>query len=188
MVHDVVFIASLVTLGIGVTGVVMGFLAGYFKGGEPDYGGPICGVGFIMIVIAFVGFFTDARMQLRAWRGGLFTQGELDIREVMITLGVAMFAMTLVCIVIEGVGYYRWHSGSITEFIARRSLQPLISLMVVGLVMTATGLMMPLKYSESEVPARLPVPPERLCATCNRSMTWNPQYQRWFCQYCQRYA
>ena len=185
MVHDVVFIVSLVTLGMGVTGVVMGFLAGYFKGGEPDYGGPICGVGFIMIAVALVGFITNDRMLLR---GGLFRQGEWGIREIMITLGVAMFTMTLVWIVIEGVVYYRWSSGSITEFIARRSLEPLILLMVVGLVVIAVGLMMPIKSSESEVPARLPVPPECFCATCNRSMTWNPQYQRWFCQYCQRYA
>ena len=31
-------------------------------------------------------------------------------------------------------------------------------------------------------------PVGNLCPTCNRPMVWIPQYQRWFCQYCQRYA
>lgn len=234
---------------MGLTGVLRGGFLGFFKGGDPDYGGPICGVGFIMIAIAILGFITNSRMRLKAWRSGLFRRRESGIREIVIALGVTLFSLMLFLIVVPGFGHYRSHSTPIIEYIARYSLQSHILLMVIGLVVTAAGLMMPIKYSESEVqrwgpdwfvlgvgliilgaliiivPAmtwpstsfarlfepigliliaigvtaivipkllgrnpRPHVPPEYLCPTCNRPMTWIPQYQRWFCQYCQRYA
>ncbi len=227
----------------------MGGFWGYFKGGDPDYGGPICGVGFTMITIAILGFITNYRMRWEAMKSGLFRRRESGIREIVIALGVTSFSLMLFLIVLPGFGHYRWFSTSITEFIDHYSLQPHILLMVIGLVVTAAGLMMPIKYSESEVqrwgpdwfvlgvgliilgaliiivPAmtwpsssfprlfepygltlivigvtaivipkllgrspRLPVPPEYLCSTCHRPLTWIPAYNRWFCQYCQRYA
>ncbi len=128
----------------------MGGVLGYFKGGDPDYGGPICGVGFIMITVAILGFITNSRMRLKAWRSGLFRHRESGIREVVIALGVTLFSLMLFLIVVPGFGHYRWFSTPIPEYIARY-FQPHILLMVIGLVVTAAGLMMPIRYSESEV-------------------------------------
>lgn len=124
---------------------------GYSKGGDPDYGGPICGVGFIMITLAILGFITNSRMRWQAVKRGLFRHRESGIREVVIALGVTLFSLMLFLIVLPGFGHYRSFSTPIPEYIARYSLQPHILLMVIGLVVTAAGLLMQIKYSESEV-------------------------------------
>ncbi len=151
VVYEIVFIVSLVTLVMGLTGVLMGGLLGYFKGGDPDYGGPICGVGFIMITVAILGFITNSRMRWQAVKRGLFRHRESGIREVVIALGVTLFSLMLILSVLPGFLGHRSYSMPIIEYIARYHLQSHILLMVIGLLVIAAGLMMPINYSESEV-------------------------------------
>jgi len=142
---------SLNTLIMGLTCVVAGGFLGYFKGGDPGYGGPICGVGFALIAIAVVGFISRYRMRWEMMKSGLFRYRESGVREVVIALGVTLFSLVLFLTVLQGLFYYGSYSRPVTEIIARYFLLPHIPLMIIGLVVTAAGLMMPVKYSESEV-------------------------------------
>ena len=136
---------------MGLTHVPVGFIRGYFKGGDPDVGGLILGVGFAMIAIAAFGFITRRRLRWEMMKSGLFRYRESGIREVVIALGVTLFSLELFLIVVQGLIYYGSSSIPVTEIIARHFLLPYIPLMIIGLVVTAAGLMMQVKYSESEV-------------------------------------
>ena len=63
-----------------------------------------------------------------------------------------------------------------------------VAMFVIGLIVLVLRSVLLSVFLSDKRETRRPTSSDNPCPTCNRPMTWNPQYQRWFCQYCQKYA
>ena len=60
--------------------------------------------------------------------------------------------------------------------------------LVFGIVVLVLSVVMLLFSHQQRAQVQQPAQVGSPCPICNRPMTWIPQYQRWFCQHCQKYG
>lgn len=63
-----------------------------------------------------------------------------------------------------------------------------IAMFVIGLIVLVLRSVLLSMFLSDKRKTGKPTSSGNPCPACNRPMTWIPQHQRWFCQYCQKYA